>query len=397
MPSITIVSNGHGEDVIGAALAQALQGLAPAVTIRAFPLVDEGGAYRAHAIDTLGPCRALPSGGLTMHSATSFVADVRAGFVGMTLSQLAGLTRLHSDVVVVVGDLYAQALAAFTRASFRAVVQPLVSAYHRAGGGRPRPNRYFMERISYPERALMRHLASVVYARDDATAAWLGAHGVRHALSLGNPMVDLAAGRPLEGARGRRTVALLPGTRAHTPDALARMAEALKRLPAATGLVAWQAGAVPGLPGWERDEGAPPLRGRVAALRHGASRLWVVEGRFGDVLASARVAIGTAGTANEQAAARGVPVVSFPVEPSHGRTFLENQKRLLGDALTLCGGEPAEIAAAVRALLGDEAAWEQASRAGRRRMGAPGGSRAIARDLLERAARTVPAFGEGTL
>ncbi len=392
MPSITIVSNGHGEDVIGASLARAVLGYAPGVTVRAFPLVDQGGAYRAHAIPRLGPCRALPSGGLTMHSAESFVADVRAGFVGMTLGQLAELARLRSDVVVVVGDIYAQALAAFTRSSFRAVVQPLVSAYHRSGAGRPRPNRYFMERISYPERALMRHLASVVYARDDATAAWLGAHGVRHALSLGNPMVDLAVGRPLEGVHGRRAVALLPGTRAHTPVALARMAQALKRLPDVTGLVAWQGGTVPLLPDWEEEGGAPPLQGRVAALRHGASRLWVMEGRFGDVLASARVAVGTAGTANEQAAARGVPVVSFPVEPLHARTFLENQKRLLGDALTLSGGDPADIAAAVQALLTDEVAWERASQAGQLRMGAPGGSRAIARDLLERVTRAVPSF-----
>jgi len=318
VPAIDIVSNGHGEDVIGASLAGDLRTLWPAVTVRAFPLVDQGGAYRAHAIPTLGPCRALPSGGLTMHSPASFVSDVRAGFVGMTLRQLADLARLRSDVLVVVGDIYAQALAAFARARFRAVVQPLVSAYHGSGGGRPPANRYFMERISYPERVLMRHLASVVYARDADTAAWLEAHGVRHALALGNPMVDLAAGRPLEGVDPARTVALLPGTRAHTPAALMRMAHALRRVPAVTGLVAWQAGSLPQLPGWEAEAALPPLAGRVAALRHGANRLWVMEGRFGDVLASARVAIGTAGTANEQAAARGVPVVSFPWSPRTG-------------------------------------------------------------------------------
>ncbi len=393
MPGIDIVSNGHGEDVIGASLARDLRALAPAVTVRAFPLVDEGGAYRAHAIPTLGPCRALPSGGLTVHSAASFVADVRAGFLGMTLRQLADLARLRSDVLVVVGDIYAQALAAFARARFRAVVQPLVSAHHASGGVRPQANRYFMERISYPERALMRHLASVVYARDAATATWLEGHGVRHALALGNPMVDLAAGRPLAGAPRSRTVALLPGTRAHTPAALVRMAQALQHVPAVTGLVAWQAGALPRLEGWEAETGLPPLEGRVAALKHDDRRLWVIEGRFGDVLASARVALGTAGTANEQAAARGLPVVSFPVEPSHGRRFLENQKRLLAEALTLSDDAPAAIAAAVAALLGDPARWEAASRAGQRRMGASGGSKRIARDLLTRVRRSVPGFG----
>jgi uncharacterized protein (TIGR03492 family) len=392
VPSITIVSNGHGEDVIGASLARALRERVPGATVRAFPVVDEGSAYRSEAIPRLGPCRALPSGGLTLHSTASLVADVRAGFVGMTLAQIAALMRLRSDVVVVVGDIYAQTLAAFTRSTFRAVVQPLVSAHHGSGAGRSPPNRYFMERIRYPERALMRHLASVVYTRDEATAAWLEARGVRNALALGNPMVDRIEGRVLDGIDGRVAVALLPGTRAHTPAALALMAEALASVPDVTGLVAWSGGALPPLPGWVEDRGAGPVSGRTAALRRGATRLWVVEGRFGDVLASARIAIGTAGTANEQAAARGVPVVSFPLEPSYGRAFLQNQKRLLGEALTLSDPDPGAIAAAARGLLGDDAARAQAGRIGRQRMGAPGGSRAIALDLLERASRVVPAL-----
>ena len=152
---------------------------------------------------------------------------------------------------------------------------------------------------------------------------------------------------------------------------------------------------MPALPGWEEDRGAAPVSGRVAALRRGATRLWVVEGRFGDVLASARIAIGTAGTANEQAAARGVPVVSFPLEPSYGLAFLLNQKRLLGEALTLSDPEPGAIAAAARGLLGDDEARVRAGRIGRQRMGAPGGSRAIALDLLERASRVVPALRGG--
>ncbi|MEJ2358525.1 MAG: lipid-A-disaccharide synthase-related protein, partial [Deinococcales bacterium] len=392
MPTITIVSNGHGEDVIGASLARSVLSMAPAVAVRAFPLVDEGAPYRAAAVERLGPCRAMPSGGLTVHSLTNVLGDVRAGFMGMTLAQIAELTRLRSDAVVVVGDIYAQVLATFTRARFRAVVQPLVSAYHRAGAGAPRPNRYFMERISYPERALMRHLAAVVYARDDATAAWLRARGVGHAMALGNPMVDLARGRPVEGAPAGVTLALLPGTRAHTPAALARMAEALALLPGVTGLVAWQGGALPALDGWEEDGSAPPTAGRTTALRRGASRLWVLEGRFGDVLASARVALGTAGTGNEQAAALGVPVVSFPVEPGYGQTFLENQRRLLGDALTVTTPDPVDVAAAARRLLADEAAWGRAaSNAGTRRRSRRSRSRAMASLPPGPPMRSVPA------
>lgn len=395
MRSVTIVSNGHGEDVIGASLATTLRELAPALKLRAFPLVDDGAPYGSAGIERLGPCRVMPSGGFTMHSPSNFVADLRAGFASMTVAQVVALARLRSDALVIVGDVYAQALAAFSRARFRAVMQPLVSAYHASEGGAAPANRFFMERISYPERALMRHLADVVYTRDEATAAWLRERGVPRALALGNPMVDRAAGRPLAALQGRAVVALLPGTRAHTPLALVRMAEVMARLPDLTGLVAWSGGPLPDLPGWSEDDSGAAMDGRVRALRCGSSRLWVLEGRFGDVLASAQVALGTAGTANEQAAARGVPVVSFALPPHYTPAYLANQKRLLGEALTVTAADPPAVAAAVERLMVDAPLRARAARAGRQRMGAPGGSDAIVRDLLRRWTATRSEEGSG--
>ncbi len=383
--TVTIVSNGHGEDVIGAALAAALLRLEPTLSLRAFPLVDAGEPYAAMGVARLGPQRALPSGGFMMHSWAYFQADLRAGYLGLTLQQLRALATTRSDVLVVVGDVYAQALAALSRARFRAVLQPLVSAHHRQPGrSQPPVHRFFMERISYPERALMRHLADVVYLRDEATAAWLRDLGLGQALALGNPMVDRAAGQPLPGLPTGPAIGLLPGTRAHTPAALQRMASAVALLPSAIGLVAWSGGEVPSLEGWLPEPGLPALLGRIAALRRGDSRLWLLEGRFGDVLASVSVVIGTAGTANEQAAARGLPVVSFPLEPHYTPAYLANQQRLLGAALAVVEGRPPAIAAAVQAFLSDAAARSRAAEDGRRRMGGPGGGLAIAQDLLER-------------
>lgn len=383
MPEVVIVSNGHGEDVIGASLAGAMLTLAPELSVRAFPLVDDGAPYRALGLERLGPCRRMPSGGALMHSLAYLGADLRAGFVGMTLRQARALARLRCDLVLVVGDVYAQALATLARARRRAVLQPLVSAHHLLGAGAPAPNRYFMERISYPERALMRHLAEVVYARDEETAGWLRARGVAQAAWLGNPMVDGAVGAPLPGLPPGRVLALLPGTRRYAPAALERMAQVVARLPGVTGLVAWHGGPLPTLPGWEEAPAPAPPPGVTRALARDGARLYVVEGRFGDVLASAEVALGTAGTANEQAAARAVPVVSFPLEPHYTRAFLRNQQRLLGSALTLSDDVP-DTVAAVRRLLEDEGLRDRCGEEGARRMGSAGGSERIARDLLQR-------------
>jgi uncharacterized protein (TIGR03492 family) len=106
-----------------------------------------------------------------------------------------------------------------------------------------------------------------------------------------------------------------------------------------------------------------------------------------EALDSARIAFGTTGTATEQAAAVGVPVVSFPVPPEHTPGFLVGQKRLLGDALEVVDPEPGAVAHAARRWLDDPDRWARAAAAGRDRMGGPGGTRAIAADVLAEARR----------
>ena len=382
----TFLSNGHGEDAIGAALARALLEQHPEVRLAAYPLVGMGEAYAREGIAVLNPRRALPGGGLTLHTPALLWADLRAGFVRLTAQQLRVLRCLESDVLVVVGDVYALALASLVRARARFYVQPLVSAYHH--GGPLRLHRLFMERFTVLERALMRRLATRVYVRDEPTAALLQELGVAHAAFLGNPAVDAVHGvapPPELSGLGEVRVALLPGSRRHAGEALAALLDALAYWPEATGLVAWRGDGLPArLPhGWKRAETLPPLRGLEALYCRGAQRAYLLRGRFAEVLAASRLVLGVAGTAHEQAASLGRPVVSLPLPPFHTRAFLANQQRLLGEALTV-SETPAEAAAELRALWQDEARYARAAKAGRARIGGPGGSRAIAADMLRR-------------
>lgn len=104
------------------------------------------------------------------------------------------------------------------------------------------------------------------------------------------------------------------------------------------------------------------------------------------MLGAADLVLSTSGTASEQAAALGRPVVAFPVPPSYTGAFLANQRRLLGEALTVSSAEPAALAAALSELWRDPARYAAAAAAGRDRMGPPGGVRAIAEDILRRVA-----------
>ena len=119
----------------------------------------------------------------------------------------------------------------------------------------------------------------------------------------------------------------------------------------------------------------------VAAWRRGERRLWWVEGRFAAVLATADAALGTAGTANEQAVGLGLPVVAFEVPPLYGRDYLRNQARLLGAGLLVAAPTPEAVARQLERALRDPGVRAAARAAGAERMGPPGASAALADDL----------------
>ena len=377
---VTFLSNGYGEDTVGARLAEQLRALEPTLTLQAFPTVGLGHAYARAGVTLTGTRCDLPSGGLMLHSLSAFRDDLRAGFVPLTWRQLRDLSRLETDVLVVVGDVYALLLGNLVRTKARFYVQTLVSSHHLARDTPTykryfRPNRYFMERFSAPEKVLLRRNVHT-YVRDVPTASLL-ARSHLEVSALGNPMLEaLVPSTALALPLASPVVALLPGTRRYKVAALETMLAALAALPEATGLVAW-------------TEASPP-DARWEAVKDGiwrrGDRLWLVSNRFADVLGAADLVLSTAGTASEQAAALGRPVVAFPVAPLYTEAFLANQQRLLGDALTRCRAEPRVLAAALRDLWRDQTRYHAASQAGRTRMGEGGGAAAIAADILRRAA-----------
>lgn len=376
------VSNGHGEDHVAARIASAVRTRRPGLELAALPLVGTGSAFAATGVDLLDPRARLPSAGLTMHAPSLLWSDLRAGLVRLTLAQCGALRRAEAEHVVVVGDVYAHALASLVDAP-RSVVQTLVSVRMRVPGRLTLGPRRFMEGIHAVERRLMRGRVLAVYPRDGDTAAWLRSRGVAHARWLGNPMMDGAhGGRPIAGLPGRRVVALLPGSREHAFTSALRMLDALTACGPVVGLVAWTHDRLPSPPpGWlsvERDE-----RGLLAAWRHRDAEVWWLAQRFADVLASAQVAVGTTGTAQEQAAGLGLPVVTFAQPPLHGHAFVANQLRLLGPALRVVAADGVAIAGAVAAALEPGPHRRDAEREGPARMGPAGAAARIADDLLE--------------
>lgn len=378
---VLLLSNGHGEDTVGAQLALELRRRYPQLELSAYPTVGEGRPYCAAGVRLAGTHRALPSGGLLLHSRQLFLGDVRAGLLGKTLRQVWELGRLEPDIIITVGDAYALLLSARVKAKRRFFVQTLVSAHH-AQSARTRANRRFMERFDSLELSLMRRFAEQVYVRDEATAKLLHMLDIEHTRYLGNPMLDqVTGGCALKRHKQSKqpVVAMLPGTRAYKYRALEVMMAAFRELPSGTGLLAWTGGILPLFSGWTRAEAKG--NGLSYIYRHSGKEVFVYENRFADILHTAQLVLGTSGTANEQAAALGKPVVAFAVPPFYSAAFLENQKRLLAEALVIVNRHPKTLAAAMWALHSEPERYEKAARAGQQRMGEAGGSAAIIGDI----------------
>lgn len=406
------ISNGHAEDLIGAALAREVGARRPVLGVcepelpaplLALPLVARGQAY-AGVAEVTGPLLTLPSGGFPFGSVTNLRADLRAGLLTTSVRQWVAARRLAGQVrrVVVVGDSYALAVGALAAqvAGHGAPtgpgrlgpklplvhVQPLVSSVYAQDmgmAGHLRELNALGANAFMPWEIALGRRAWRVYTRDAASARHLARRGVNAAYrgSFAMDVLPLPE-RDLGDVRdGRPVLALLPGQRGDAGVSLPVMLDAAARLPEWQALAAFPGAfsALPELPGWTvqvRGEGC------AAATRDGVT-VWLLRGAFSAVLHAASLALGTAGTANEQAAGLGVPVVGFPTRgPQYMPGFAARQRRLLGQALTLTAPEAGAVAGAARALFGDPARYAAAQRDGRGRIGAAGALPAIARELL---------------
>jgi uncharacterized protein (TIGR03492 family) len=375
MRRFLFVSNGHGETAIAARIAAEMLALARApLGLDLFPLVGIGAG--ADPLALVGPRRTMPSGGLVaMGNVRAIAQDVRAGFAALLGAQLAFLSSLHAryDTVLAVGDAYALALALL--AATRTVYVGTAKSVYVAPYG--------------PfERTLLRR-ADRAFVRDEPTAQSLRTAGV-DARAPGNVIVDLVREGESLGASGE-WLGILPGSREEAYGDGIRLARVVRALGAlrpdvraafsiAPTLDASRFATSLGADGWQvaQGEGDRPFE---AVARNVTLTGWT--GGLGPVLGASTLVLGQAGTANEQAAALGVPIVALGGgEGEREDWYRMRQRRLLGDALAIVPREPGVAAAAVAALLADPERLERMRAAGRQRMGGPGGAAAIARAAL---------------
>jgi hypothetical protein len=351
MNRVLFVTNGHGEAAIAGRIAAEVRKLGSTQTEH-FALVGEG--FVEAGFPDVGPQRAMPSGGLVaMGNLRAFGRDLATGWLRLFVDQLRFLraARAAYGVVVAVGDTYGCALS-------RRVGRPLVFV----GTAKS----VYVAPYGAIERRIIRS-ARRIFVRDEATAADLRAHGVP-AEAPGNVIVDLLASDEHYAWDGAVRIALLPGSRERA------YADAEQLAAVATAIAARVPGTVAALSIASNLDAArfAPILARYPAIVP-----W--HGPVGGLLSGATLVIGQAGTANEAAAANGLPVVAFDLEGNRRSGWYRmRQERLLGDAMLIVPGAVPAATDAVVALLNDPVRLDRMRAAGPARMGAPGGAAAIA-------------------
>ena len=332
MGTILLLSNGHGEDLSGALLGQALIDCGHTVT--ALPLAGLGQPYQQAGIPLLGRSHEFSTGGLGYTSLRGRLTEIFQGQILYLLRRLVRLlqSRQRFDLILVVGDVI-PVIAAWL--SGRPVATYLV-AYSSHYEGKLR--------LPWPCAALLRsHRCLKVFSRDQLTADDLSHQLKRPVNFLGNPFMDpvLTPTPPLPVVAQR--VGLLPGSRRPELDAnLGLMLQLVTRLPQRNDL-SLDLALVASL----RNEDLAVLANRAGwtlqagvLSREGALAVHVHRGGFQAVLQSSDLVIGMAGTAVEQAVGLCRPALQLPGGgPQFTSAFAEAQRRLLGPTVFCAPGE----------------------------------------------------------
>jgi uncharacterized protein (TIGR03492 family) len=374
MKAVLFVSNGHGETAIAARIAGEIEQRSE-LRCDHLALVGSSG-ISGHDV---GPRKKMPSGGIVaMGNIGNLVRDVAAGLGPLTIAQWRFLARAGRDyaVVVAVGDAFALFMA--LRAGRPVVFVGTAKSVYVAPYGR------------FEERLIRR--AAVAFVRDAATAQQLEAHGVR--ARDANVMADLGVAERPERPHvtGDPLVAIFPGSR---DDAYDQAVFLLRVLAGARTLRSGIRGVLSIAPGLQADRFVAALQdaGLDVVSRDGSlepfsvysdgtelARAWT--GEIGAAIDRAQLALGQAGTANEAAAAAGVPVIAF----EGGGWYRRRQVALLGGALRVLPRDERAGAREVAALLDDEPERQRMGRTGRERLGTPGAARRIAEEIVLRCA-----------
>ncbi len=332
MARLLLLSNGHGEDLSGALLGQALK--AQGHDVEALPMVGRGNPYSEATIPLVGRTREFSTGGLGYTSFRGRLTELIQGQVIYLLRRLLRLIRIarRYDLVVVIGDVI-PVMAAWL--CHRPVATYLV-AYSSHYEGKLR--------LPWPcGNCLKSQRFQAVFSRDALTASDLSEQLKREVVFVGNPFMDSVLRPSSRLPYAKRRLGLLPGSRRpELEHNLVLLLGVIDQIPISQlchGDLEIDLALVGDLGdddlnniaqshGWSLVLGQASSPAR---LEKAGRRIQVRRQGFTSVLLSSDLLLCMAGTAAEQAVGMAKPVLQLPGQgPQFTAGFAEAQRRLLG-------------------------------------------------------------------
>ncbi len=358
---VAILSNSYGEDRSGALIGKELIRLCPNIEIISFPLLSFGEEYKKRGIRVIGGSAPPPSGGFFLKSFSGLIKDLIESLpVPSTYMKRLHKNKDEIDLLIVVGDVTLLLMGWITLRRESYFLAPCKSDW--------------MAPHFWIEEQFMKRCTKTVFTHDELTASNLRKNRV-NALFLGNPMMDdLIPECRYHPPKGKIIIGVFPGSREESYGNMESVKRVIYALVNRRNDIHFAVSVADTVDFNRMKRGIIVLEGVVDLVR----------GAFVDILKSSRLVISLAGTASEQAAGLGVPVISFTGTGAQTTMRrLLGQEKLLGKAFQFMNYNPERIAYEIERILQDQNLREVMGKEGIERMGVSGGAKNIAEFILE--------------
>ncbi|MCK4595884.1 lipid-A-disaccharide synthase-related protein, partial [candidate division WOR-3 bacterium] len=357
-----ILSNSYGEDRSGAIIGKELKKICPDANVVGAPLISFGEEYKKRNIKVVTGSPPPHSGGFFLKSLFGFICDLIMSST-VPFSYVTKLRKISHNInnVIVVGDIPLLILAWI---AFRKKIWFLT----------PCKSDYFSPHLKI-ERFIMRRYAREIFTHDEFTAKNLKHFGL-NAVFLGNPMLDeLEKENVYNTPENKTLIAILPGSRREAYQNMRKICVILKRLSSIQPNLHF-AVAVSSTINKEK------LQENLYGLD---KYIDFVTNAFVDIVTSSTLVISLSGTASEQTASFGIPIISFVgTGPQTTPNRLRGQEKLLGGCLKFVKDYPDGVVNETIELLSNTKLREEMGKIGMERMGPEGGARKIAERIVRR-------------
>ena len=384
--NICVIANGYAEEMMASKLMSEIRKeLQTQNKLENFQfvggsLVSSGRWYEEEQFATFFTGGMTPSGGFPTRSFSGFLADLGAGAFLTPFkfkSIIKGWSKYNLDIIIVVGDFLLMALTIPALRNNKNV--PMVFI--------PTAKSDYIQAHFKIEKKYIKKYARISFPRDQITAADFSAYGI-NAQYHGNLMQDLLDLKTPTILSKEPVVALLPGSR---EESYGNLEMILSLLPNIKTPIHWafvQAGSLKKETvnevflhkGWKCTN----LDADIPIWGKNSQKVYCYPSTMFDTVAlSCIFGISLAGTAGEQIAGLGKPIIGFKgTGPQSTNRRMEDNVKLLGKSFIYIESYPRGVITEIEKLISNSEERDRLGAIGIAHMGKAGGTSSIAQYIV---------------